>query len=96
LVLESGLEYRGLVATAGALNPLDVLVKVVRTACNCDLKESGFILVYASTIALSCSSALALMLSSKGIKIEMMTRAFICDYICLSPNQQNHIHLRNM
>jgi hypothetical protein len=67
-----GLDYPGLVATADALNPLDVLV---RAACNCDLKESGFILVYASTIALSCSSASALMLSSKRIEIEMMMRA---------------------
>ncbi len=46
LVLESALDDRGLGATAGGLNPW--------TASNCKLKESGFILVYTSTITLSC------------------------------------------
>ena len=57
LVLELALDDLGLGATAGALNPLDVLVILV--GCQdclqlrvCDLKESGFIWVYTSTIAL--------------------------------------------
>ncbi len=98
LVLDLALDNPGLVVTAGALNPIDVLVvghRVVRTACNCYLKESGFIVVYASTIVLSCPSARALMLSSKGIEIELMMRAFRCYYIRLSSNQQN-IHLMLM
>ncbi len=59
LVLESALDNLGLGATAGPLNPLDVLVILV--GCQdclhlrvCDLKESGFIWVNTSTIALSC------------------------------------------
>jgi hypothetical protein len=59
LVLELALDYLGLGATAGALNPLDVLVILV--GCQdclqlrvCYLKESGFIWVYTSTITLSC------------------------------------------
>ncbi len=59
LVLELALDDLGLGATAGALNPLDVLVILV--GCQdclqlpvCDLKESGFIWVYTSTITLSC------------------------------------------
>jgi hypothetical protein len=59
LVFELALHDLGLGATAGALNPLDVLVILV--GCQdclqlrvCDLKESGFIWVYTSTIALSC------------------------------------------
>ncbi len=59
LVFESALDNLGLGATAGALNPLDVLVILV--GCEdclqlrvCDLNESGFIWVYTSTIALSC------------------------------------------
>ncbi len=68
LVLESAFDDPGLVATAAALNPLDVLVIGGQDAC-------------------------ALMLSSKGIEIEFMVRAFRCDYILLSSNQQN-IHLK--
>ncbi len=41
------------------------LFYAVRTACNCYLKESGFILEYTSTITLLCWSACAFMLSSK-------------------------------
>ena len=59
LALESVLDDLGLGATVGALNPLDVLVILV--GCKeclqlrvCDLKESGFIWVYTSTITLSC------------------------------------------
>ncbi len=52
LVLESALDDPGLVATAGALNPLDVLVIRGQDGLQCNLKESGFILVYAFTIAL--------------------------------------------
>ncbi len=59
LVLELALDDLGLGATAGALNPLDVLVILV--GCQdylqlrvCYLKESGFIWVYTSTITLSC------------------------------------------
>ncbi len=58
LVLELALDDLGLGATAGALNPLDVLVMLV--GCQdylqlrvCYLKESGFIWVYTSTITLS-------------------------------------------
>ncbi len=59
LVLELPLDDLGLGSTAGALNPLDVLVILV--GCQdclqlrvCYLKESGFIRVYTSTITLSC------------------------------------------
>jgi hypothetical protein len=59
LVLELALDNLGLGATAGALNPLDVLVILV--GCQdclqllvCCLKESGFIWVDISTITLSC------------------------------------------
>ncbi len=59
LVLESAVDYLGLGATAGALSPLDILVILV--GCQdclqlrvCDLKESGFIWVYTSTMTLSC------------------------------------------
>ena len=59
LVLELALDNFGLGATAGALNPLDILVILV--GCQdflqlrvCYLKESGFIWVYTSTITLSC------------------------------------------
>ncbi len=59
LVLKSALDDLGLGATTGALNPFDVLVILV--GCQdclqlrvCNLKESGFIWVYTSTIALSC------------------------------------------
>jgi hypothetical protein len=59
--LELALDDLGLGATAGALNPLDVLVILV--GCQdcfklqlrvCDLKESGFIWVYTSTSMLWC------------------------------------------
>ncbi len=58
------LDYLGLGATAGALNLVDVLV--ILAGCQdclqlrvrvCDLKESGFIWVYPSTIALSASQS---------------------------------------
>ncbi len=59
LVLELALDDLGLGATAGVLNPLDVLIILV--SCQnclqlpvCYLKESGFIWVYTSTITLSC------------------------------------------
>ncbi len=59
LVLELALDDLGLGATAGALNPLDVLVILV--GCQdylqlrvCYMKESGFIWMYTSTITLSC------------------------------------------
>ncbi len=58
LVLELALDNLGHGPTAGALNPLDVLVLVGCQVCLqlrvCYLKESGFIWVYASSIALSC------------------------------------------
>jgi hypothetical protein len=61
LVLELALDDLGLGATAGALNPLDVRVRVTLVSCQdclqlrvCYLKESGFIWVYTSTITLSC------------------------------------------
>ena len=59
LVLELALDDLGLGATAGALNPLDVLVILVGGQdCLqlrvCYLKESGFIWVYTSTFTLSC------------------------------------------
>ncbi len=55
LVLESALDYPGLVATSGALNPLDVLVIGGQDGLQLQLEESGFILVYAFTITLKCS-----------------------------------------
>ncbi len=96
LVLEFALDYLGLGATAGALNPLDVLVTLV--GCQdclqlrvCYLKESGSIWVYTSTITLSCWSACALKLSSKGIEIGSMMRALGCDYILTSSNQHHFV-----
>ncbi len=57
LVFELALDDLGLGATTGALNSLDVLIILV--GCHdclqlpiCDLKESGFIWVYTSTITL--------------------------------------------
>ncbi len=59
LFFELALHDLGLGATSGALNPLDF--RVILVGCQdclqlrvCDLKESGFIWVYTSTIVLWC------------------------------------------
>jgi hypothetical protein len=73
--------------------PNSTRCRTALTFMRCSLLERGRTTAVASTIAFSCSSACALMLSSKGIEIEFMVRAFRCDYILLSSNQQN-FHLK--
>jgi hypothetical protein len=80
LILELALDDLGHGATAGALNPLDVLVILV--GCQdclqlrvCDLKESGFIWVYTSIYPNEIGS---------------MMRVLGCDYI-LTSNQHHFV-----
>ena len=93
LVLESALDYPGLVATAGALNPRNVLVIGGQDGLQLHLKGVRLhfgVCIYHCALVIKC-----LCIDTDLKRNRNMMRAFSCDYILLSSNQQN-IHLKCM
>ncbi len=81
--------WSSLGATAGCLNPLGVLIigGLDGLQLGLELLEGvrlhfGVCICHMALVL----SATVLMLSPEGIKIELMMRAFLCDYIFLSSN----------